>query len=75
MLGQRRFLQSQGQLARKDFMLHDRNSWPTINFPPQMAPQGFAQPPGPYAGAVPGRAPFYPQPGQMIPGAAGAAQA
>ena len=74
MLGQRRFLQSQGQLARKDFMLHDRNSWPTINFPPQMAPQGFAQPPGPYAGAVPGRAPFYPQPGQMIPGAAGAAQ-
>lgn len=74
MLGQRRFLQSQAQLARKDFMLHDRNSWPTINFPPQMAPQGFAQPPGPYAGAVPGRAPFYPQPGQMIPGAAGAAQ-
>ena len=74
MLGQRRFLQSQGQLARKDFMLHDRNSWPTINFPPQMAPQGFAQPAGPYAGAVPGRAPFYPQPGQMIPGAAGAAQ-
>lgn len=74
MLGQRRFLQSQGQLARKDFMLHDRNSWPTINFPPQMAPQGFAGPAGPYAGAVPGRAPFYPQPGQMIPGAAGAAQ-
>lgn len=74
MLGQRRFLQSQGQLARKDFMLHDRNSWPTINFPPQMAPQGFAQPAAPYAGAVPGRAPFYPQPGQMIPGAAGAAQ-
>lgn len=71
-LAQRRFLQSQGQLARKDFMLHDRNSWPTINFPPQMAPQAFAHPPGPYAAAMPGRPAFYPQPGQMIPPAGAA---
>lgn len=79
MLGQRRFLQSQGQLARKDFMLNDRNSWPTINFPPQVAPQNFAHPTAaagggaPYGAAVPGRPPFYPQPGQMIPGGPGAA--
>ncbi|KAH8705553.1 hypothetical protein BGW36DRAFT_353955 [Talaromyces proteolyticus] len=63
-LAQRRFLQSQGQLARKDFMLHDRNNWPTISFPPQMGPQGFAQQQQPYYGnAVPGRQPqagFYP---------------
>ncbi|KAJ6141532.1 hypothetical protein N7470_009922 [Penicillium chermesinum] len=44
MMAQRRFLQSQGQLARKEFMLHDRNSWPTIPFPSQMGPQGFQQP-------------------------------
>ncbi|KAJ5169337.1 uncharacterized protein N7500_002120 [Penicillium coprophilum] len=51
MMGQRRFLQSQGQLARKDFLLHDRNSWPVINFP-QMTPQNFAQP-GAYPAAAP----------------------
>ncbi|ODM17429.1 hypothetical protein SI65_07104 [Aspergillus cristatus] len=75
MLAQRRFLQSQGQLARKDFMLHDRNSWPSINLPPQMAPQGFAHPAGPYAAAMPGRSPFYAQPGQVLAGPAGAAPA
>ncbi|KAJ5815475.1 hypothetical protein N7474_007252 [Penicillium riverlandense] len=69
MMAQRRFLQSQGQLARKDFMLHDRNNWPTINFPPQMAPQGFAQPQPGYPNAAPGRPGFYPQPGH--PGAVG----
>lgn len=73
MLGQRRYLQIQGQLARKDFMLHDRNSWPAINFPPQVAPQTFAHPAAPYGAAVPGRPAFYPQPGQMIPGGAAAA--
>ncbi|KAJ6048058.1 uncharacterized protein N7446_011021 [Penicillium canescens] len=68
-MAQRRFLQSQGQLARKDFLLHDRNSWPTINFP-QMAPQGFAQPPAPFAGHAPARPGFYPQghPGAMPAG-------
>ena len=31
---QRRVIQAQGALARKDFMLHDRSNWPTINVPP-----------------------------------------
>lgn len=62
MMQQRRFLQSQGQLARKEFLLHDRNNWPTINFPPQMGPQGFAQPPS-YPNAGPGRPGFYPPQG------------
>ncbi|GFF22626.1 SWI/SNF and RSC complexes subunit ssr4 [Aspergillus udagawae] len=75
MLAQRRFLQSQGQLARKDFMLHDRNNWPTINFPPQIAPQALAQPAGPYPNAMVGRQPFYPQPGQPVPAPAAAAPA
>ncbi|WEW58073.1 hypothetical protein PRK78_003540 [Emydomyces testavorans] len=47
-LAQRRFLQSQGQLARKEFMLHDRNTWPTISLPPQVGQQPYAQP-NPYA--------------------------
>ncbi|KAE8353612.1 DUF1750-domain-containing protein [Aspergillus coremiiformis] len=72
MLGQRRFLQSQGQLARKDFMLHDRNNWPTINFPPQVAPQGFAPVPGAYPNAMVGRQPFYTQPGPGVPAPTGA---
>ncbi|KAL4765854.1 uncharacterized protein BDW70DRAFT_126808 [Aspergillus foveolatus] len=64
MLAQRRFLQSQGILARKDFMLHDRNNWPTIGLPPQMAvQQGYQQPQGPYPNAMVGRQPFYPQAG------------
>ncbi|RAH49021.1 uncharacterized protein BO95DRAFT_406943 [Aspergillus brunneoviolaceus CBS 621.78] len=67
MLAQRRFLQSQGQLARKDFMLHDRNNWPAINFPPHMAPQGFPQMPGAYPSAIVGRQPFYPPPGPGVP--------
>ncbi|KAF7714776.1 Uncharacterized protein PECH_007325 [Penicillium ucsense] len=71
---QRRFLQSQGQLAHKDFLLHDRNSWPTVRFPPQMppqmAPQGFAQPQSgpPHPNSQPGRPGFYPP--QAHPGAA-----
>jgi hypothetical protein len=68
-LAQRRFLQTQGQLVRKEFMLHDRNNWPTITFPAQMGAQGFAQPQAYYANAGPGRQPppgaYYPpqQPG------------
>lgn len=42
-LQQRRFLHSQGQLVRKEFMLHDRNNWPTINFPAVQTAQAFAQ--------------------------------
>ncbi|OXV07180.1 hypothetical protein Egran_05059 [Elaphomyces granulatus] len=70
MLAQRRFLQSQGQPARKDFMLHDPSNWPTINFPPQMGQQGFAQP-GVYPNALMGRqqGTFYAQ--QQGPGVLG----
>ncbi|KAL9600758.1 MAG: hypothetical protein Q9219_002999 [cf. Caloplaca sp. 3 TL-2023] len=32
-LSQRKFLQQHGQPVRKEFMLHDRNNWPTINTP------------------------------------------
>ncbi|KAF3387412.1 SWI/SNF and RSC complexes subunit ssr4 [Penicillium rolfsii] len=68
MMNQRRYLQSQGQLARKEFLLHDRNNWPTISFPPQMPSQGFVQPqPAGYANAQPGRPGFYPP--QAHPGA------
>lgn len=37
-INQRRAIQAQGQLARKDFMLHDRSNWPQIS-----APQGMAR--------------------------------
>jgi len=36
---QRRYLQQHGQLVRKEFMLHDRNNWPTINLPNGSMPQ------------------------------------
>lgn len=75
MLSQRRFLQTQGQLARKDFMLHDRNNWPAINFPPHVAPHGMAQPHGTYPSTMVPRQPFYPQPGQAVAGMAGAPKA
>lgn len=32
-LTERRWLEGQGRLERKDFMLHDREHWPTINVP------------------------------------------
>ncbi|OAP61968.1 hypothetical protein AYL99_04171 [Fonsecaea erecta] len=47
-LQQRRMIQSQGQLPRKEFMLHDRSNWPTMHLPPGVArgpPQGH-MPPG-----------------------------
>ncbi|RKF53993.1 SWI/SNF and RSC complexes subunit ssr4 [Golovinomyces cichoracearum] len=37
----RQYLQSQGQIVQKDFMLHDRSNWPSISFP-RNRPQGFA---------------------------------
>jgi hypothetical protein len=40
---QRRLLQSYGQLARKEFMLHDRNNWPVINLPAAVPPMSHAQ--------------------------------
>ncbi|KAL4810868.1 hypothetical protein BDV18DRAFT_128141 [Aspergillus unguis] len=76
MLAQRRFLQSQGILARKDFMLHDRNNWPAIGLPPQMAAQqGYQQPQGPYPSAMVGRQPFYPPAGPGVPAPTGPVQA
>ncbi|KAI9846212.1 MAG: hypothetical protein M1838_001373 [Thelocarpon superellum] len=39
----RRFLQTQGQLVRKEFMLHDRNNWPTISLPGGQMPAGYPQ--------------------------------
>jgi hypothetical protein len=59
MLSQRRYLQSHGQLGRKEFMLHDRANWPVINFPAMQS----AVPPG-----RPGHSPMmpgYPAPGPM----------
>ncbi|CAK4024521.1 Hypothetical predicted protein [Lecanosticta acicola] len=32
-IAQRRWLESQGRLDRRDFMLHDREHWPTLNIP------------------------------------------
>lgn len=32
-LGERRFLEAQGGLPRKEFMLHDSANWPTLNLP------------------------------------------
>ena len=34
---QRRVIQTQGQLARKEFMLHDRSNWPTVSAPQAVA--------------------------------------
>ena len=74
MLAQRRFLQSHGQLARKEFMLYDRSSWPTISFPPAVSSQAFAQPPVPSYAANPlaaGRHHPYAQAAAVSPGVAG----
>lgn len=37
LLQARRLIQTQGQLPRKEFMLHDRSNWPTIHLPPTVA--------------------------------------
>lgn len=76
-MGQRRFLQSHGQLARKDFMLHDRASWPNINFPTQSL--GLNQPMAFYPNMIPGRhpGPFPSHPqfqGMAVPPGVGAAK-
>ncbi|KAK2740309.1 hypothetical protein FQN57_006189 [Myotisia sp. PD_48] len=42
-VAQRRYLQSHGPLSRKEFMLHDRNNWPTISIPSQPGQQGYSQ--------------------------------
>ncbi|KEF54383.1 uncharacterized protein A1O9_09549 [Exophiala aquamarina CBS 119918] len=50
-MAQRRLIQSQGQLPRKDFLLHDRHNWPIIHLP-----QGMARAP-PLPGQIPQQAP------------------
>ena len=37
----RKFLQQHGQLVRKDFMLHDKNNYPTIKLPGGNLPQQY----------------------------------
>jgi hypothetical protein len=37
LIQQRRLIQSQGQLPRKEFMLHDRSNWPVIHLPAGVA--------------------------------------
>lgn len=41
---QRKALQSLGQLPRKEFMLHDKSNYPTINLPPGLNAQNFPHP-------------------------------
>ncbi|MCJ1317327.1 hypothetical protein MMC15_002650 [Xylographa vitiligo] len=45
-VAQRRYLQQQGQLIRKEFMLKDRNNWPRINPPQAFMPHYIQQAPG-----------------------------
>ncbi|KAK4548858.1 hypothetical protein LTR36_008631 [Oleoguttula mirabilis] len=62
-VAERTWLESQGTLEKKDFMLHDRSSWPSIDVPskPGMHAQQMRQP-GMYGTNLPqARMPFYPQ--------------
>ena len=55
MMRNRQYLQSQGRLVRKEFMLRDRNNWPTINLPPHSGPIAPYGTPGPMGNrAMPG---------------------
>ena len=51
LMSERLQLQQHGQLMRKEFMLRDRASWPTVNFPGN-PPPGFQQQPIGYPGDV-----------------------
>ncbi|KAL8831530.1 MAG: hypothetical protein Q9191_000808 [Dirinaria sp. TL-2023a] len=51
-LTQRKYLHQHGQLVRKDFMLHDRNSWPNINLPNSGVPQAGWHPASTYPNNV-----------------------
>ncbi|KAL3419127.1 hypothetical protein PVAG01_09349 [Phlyctema vagabunda] len=70
MINTRQYLQTQGQIVQKEFMLHDRASWPQIQFPrgpparqpmyganiPQArVPQAMAYPPHPGQGPPPSK--------------------
>lgn len=63
-MNERRWLEGQGMLEKKDFMLHDRSSWPSIDVPRKagMHPQQMRQP-GFYGANPQNRPPYYPQSG------------
>lgn len=50
-MNERRYLQQQGVLKRKDFMLHDRGNYPNIKLPVSATPQ-YTQPVSGYPGNV-----------------------
>ena len=50
LLTQRRWLEQQGALIKKEFMLHDSNNWPTISLPNR---QVAGMPSNPYQGRPP----------------------
>ncbi|KAI9767434.1 MAG: hypothetical protein M1840_005663 [Geoglossum simile] len=45
----RRYLQNQGQLVRKEFMLKDKNNWPQISLPGNQMPGAYPQQQGLYS--------------------------
>lgn len=51
-MNERRFLQQQGVLKRKDFMLHDRGNYPNIKLPVSAMPPQYAQQVSGYPGNV-----------------------
>lgn len=54
-LQDRHFLEAQGGLPRKEFMLHDSSNWPTISTPPSGTPGNpYQQGPGNFKGAQQG---------------------
>ena len=62
-LRNRQYLESQGQLARKEFMLHDQNNWPTVTIPGGGIPANpYVQPGAMYPGMGRGAPYGYNQP-------------
>ncbi|KAK5137958.1 hypothetical protein LTR08_005754 [Meristemomyces frigidus] len=69
-MSERQWLESQGALEKKDFMLHDRGSWPTIDIPRRanMAARQMQQPGFYGANVQQNRYPqFFPQPAGQPP--------
>ncbi|KAF2495652.1 DUF1750-domain-containing protein [Lophium mytilinum] len=72
---ERIYLEKQGQLQRKEFMLRDRGNWPDVKFAPSsqmhnMAAQGrpMFNPMQPMGGAMARQAQYYQQPQAPTPG-------
>ena len=63
LLRNRQYLESQGQLARKEFMLHDQNNWPSVSMPSGGIPTNpYVQPGAMYPGVGRGAPYGYNQP-------------